>query len=204
MPADLRDGADAPSPVGDYATGCAGAVDSNYTITYAWDVTVNPATLVVTASSPDRRLRCPTPAVSASYAARERRHGGLLSTQPTCSTTATPTSPVGPYPSSCSGRGRPELHHQLRRRHRPGRAGRGHGDRLVGLDDLRGSRRPSPPLLRLRRTVTRRLAHHPPTCSSAATAASPWAATPSCCTGAADPNYSFSYVNGSVTSTPPR
>ena len=41
------------SPVGSYATACGGALDANYDISYVFgSVTVNPAALIVTASSP--------------------------------------------------------------------------------------------------------------------------------------------------------
>ena len=40
-----------------------------------------------------------------------------------------------------------------------------------------------------------------PTCSTTATPASPVATYPSSCSGAADPSYTFTYTNGSVTVT---
>ena len=47
--------ATASSPVGSYPTSAAGAVDPNYTITYiAGTLTVTPAALTITASSPSK------------------------------------------------------------------------------------------------------------------------------------------------------
>ena len=42
----------------------------------------------------------------------------------------------------------------------------------------------------------------PPTCSTTATSSSPVGTYPSTCSGADDPNYTFSYVDGTVTVTP--
>ena len=42
----------------------------------------------------------------------------------------------------------------------------------------------------------------PPTCSTVATSASPVGSYASTCSGADDPNYTFSYVDGSVSVTP--
>ena len=93
------------SPVGDYASACGGAVDANYTFTYVpGDVTVNPATLMITASSATVSYGTAPPAITASYSGFVNGDTpASLTTPPTCSTTATSSSPVGSYPSSCSG-----------------------------------------------------------------------------------------------------
>ena len=97
--------ADSSSPVGDDASACSGAVDANYTITYFFgDVTVNPAILQVTASSASVAYGVDPPAITASYSGFVNGDSASsLTTPPTCSTTATSSSPVGSYPSSCSG-----------------------------------------------------------------------------------------------------
>ena len=97
--------ADSSSPVGDYASACWGAMDANYTITYFFgDVTVNPAILQVTASSASVAYGANPPAITASYSGFVNGDSASsLTTPPTCSTTATSSSPVGSYPSSCSG-----------------------------------------------------------------------------------------------------
>jgi YVTN family beta-propeller protein len=66
--------------------------------------TVNPAPLTITASSGSMAYDGTPPAITASYSGFVNGDGpGSLSTAPTCSTTATSSSPVGSYPSSCSG-----------------------------------------------------------------------------------------------------
>ena len=91
------------SPVGTYPSICKGAVDPHYNITYVdGTVGVTPAPLVITASSGTMTVGGTVPIITASY-------NGLvngdtaLATPPACTTTATTASPVGTYPSSCSG-----------------------------------------------------------------------------------------------------
>jgi large repetitive protein len=86
-----------------YPVTCTGFADPNYTITMvAGKVTVAQATLTITASSATMVYGATVPVITPLYA-------GLVApdaapaTQPTCSTTATGTSNVGVYPSSCAG-----------------------------------------------------------------------------------------------------
>ena len=66
--------------------------------------TVSPAPLTITASSGSMVYDGTPPAITAGYSAFANGDGpGSLSTAPACSTTATSSSPVGNYPSSCSG-----------------------------------------------------------------------------------------------------
>ena len=88
-----------------YATSCSGAVDSNYNISYAGGfVTVNPAALTVSASNGAMVYGGTPPTITvagyAGFVNGETRSS--LSTKPTCSTSATSSSPVSgsPYPSS--------------------------------------------------------------------------------------------------------
>ena len=88
-----------------YPSTCSGAVDPNYTITYVPGlVTVNPAPLVITASSPTMPYASAVPTITPLYAGLQNGQSAT-STPPTCSTTATSSSPVSgsPYPSSCTG-----------------------------------------------------------------------------------------------------
>jgi FtsP/CotA-like multicopper oxidase with cupredoxin domain len=68
---------------------------------------VNPAPLTITASSGSMTYGGPVPAITPSFSAFVLGQTNLtaLTTQPTCSTTATSASPVSgsPYPSNCSG-----------------------------------------------------------------------------------------------------
>ncbi|HTZ10365.1 MAG TPA: MBG domain-containing protein, partial [Acidimicrobiales bacterium] len=98
-------GADSTSPAGTYATSCAGAIDNNYEITYAFGtLTITPAPLMITASSETAAYGTAPDAITASYSGFVNGDSASsLSTPPTCTTTATSSSPVGSYPTSCSG-----------------------------------------------------------------------------------------------------
>jgi hypothetical protein len=93
------------SPVGNYTTSCSGASSSNYTIAYQnGSMAVTKASLVITASSPSVGFGEDIPAITPSYSGFVNGDTALnLSAQPTCTTTATSTSPAGSYPTSCSG-----------------------------------------------------------------------------------------------------
>ncbi len=96
-----------PVSVSPYASSCSGAVDSNYTIGYvAGSVAVTPAPLTITASSQTMTYGSSPPAVTPEYSGfKNGDSASSLTTQPTCSTTATNSSSVSgsPYSSSCSG-----------------------------------------------------------------------------------------------------
>ena len=65
---------------------------------------VGTATLVITASSGSMTYGGSVPAITANYSGFVNNDSASsLATQPTCSTTATSSSPVGTYQSSCSG-----------------------------------------------------------------------------------------------------
>ncbi len=95
------------SPVGSgYAvSACSGLAASNYTISYAYGAfTVNPAPLIITASSASMLYYGAVPTITPIYTGFVVGDtSSVLITQPTCLTTATSTSNVGTYPSSCSG-----------------------------------------------------------------------------------------------------
>jgi len=90
-----------------YRTTCSGATSTNYTITYVpGTVTVNRAPLTIRASSATMTYGGPVPAITPSYSGFVLgQTSSVLTTQPTCSTAATSSSPVSgsPYPSSCTG-----------------------------------------------------------------------------------------------------
>ena len=66
--------------------------------------TVNPAPLVVTASSGTMTYGGSPPVITPSYSGFVNGDGAAsLTHPPTCTTAATSGSPVGPYPTSCSG-----------------------------------------------------------------------------------------------------
>jgi len=96
------------SPVGSYPSTCSGAVDANYTISYApGSVTVSAAPLTITASGGTLTYGGTIPTITASYTYGSVVNSATppsgLTTPPTCSTTATSNSPAGTYPTTCSG-----------------------------------------------------------------------------------------------------
>ncbi|HXB34651.1 MAG TPA: MBG domain-containing protein [Puia sp.] len=93
------------SPAGTYPTTASGAVDANYSITYAaGTMTVGKATLTVTANNQSMPLGGPLPAFTVSYSGFVNGDGASsLSTQPTATTLATAASPAGTYPITPGG-----------------------------------------------------------------------------------------------------
>lgn len=93
------------SPAGTYTTSCSGAVAANYTIAYQNGVeTVNTRQVIVTASSPSVQFGAAIPPITASYSGFVNGDTQFnLAAQAACSTTATSTSAVGSYPTTCSG-----------------------------------------------------------------------------------------------------
>ena len=87
-------------------TSCSGAAATNYTFTYvAGAVTVNPASVSITASSPAVTYGSAAPTITPAFGTFQNgQTSSVLTTQPTCSTTYTATSNVGSSPTtSCSG-----------------------------------------------------------------------------------------------------
>ena len=95
------------SPVlGDYLSSCSGAADPNYTINYVDGATmVGPAPLTITASNGSQTFGGLLPSISATYSGFEAGDTPAdLTTLPTCLPGTTSSSPVlGTYTSSCSG-----------------------------------------------------------------------------------------------------
>ena len=78
-----------------YPSSCSGAADPNYTIGYVGgSVTIDKAPLTVTASSPAMTYGGTVPAITPGYAGFVNGDSASsLSAKPTCSTTATSSSP---------------------------------------------------------------------------------------------------------------
>jgi len=93
------------SPVGAYAINCGGQIAANYSITYLpGKLAVTPATLTIAANNVTKNFDAPNPTLT--WTASGFVNGdssSVLATSPTCTTTATNTSPVGSYPITCSG-----------------------------------------------------------------------------------------------------
>src|SRR2546423_11674945 len=97
--------ATASSPAGTYAINCTGAVDPNYTISYVHGtLTRNPAPLTITADDQAKDYGAALPTFT--YSASGFVNGDTkasLTTQPTCTTAATASSPAGTYAINCTG-----------------------------------------------------------------------------------------------------
>ena len=193
------------SPVGGYPSTCSGAADPNYSITYAaGSVNVDPAPLSVVASSGTMTYGASAPAITASYSGFVNGDtSSSLITQPTCSTAATSSSPVGNYASSCTGA----------------------ADANYSITDVNGMVAVgAAPLVITASSGSTTYGTAPgavtasysgfvngdsaaslttqPSCTTAAGASSTVGSYPTSCIGAADANYSISYVNGAETVAP--
>ncbi len=177
-----------------YASSCGGAVDPNYTISYfGGSVTVSTATLTITASSPTMTYGGSVPTITPGYTGFVNGDSSSsLTTKPTCSTTATSSSPVSgsPYASSCSGAADPNYIVQLRGRLGHGEQGAADHHRLDGSMTYGGSVPTITPGYSgfVNGDSVSSLSTQP-TCSTTATSASPVTGSPyaSSCSGATDP-----------------
>src|SRR5262249_24618260 len=103
-PPTVTTSATASSGVGTYAITASGAASGNYTIAYvAGTLTVNPATLTISANDKSRVYGAANPALTVSYSGFVNGDtAASLATPPTVSTTATSASAVGTYPITAS------------------------------------------------------------------------------------------------------
>ena len=193
------------SPVGTYPSICSGAVDANYTITYAeGSVSITPAPLTVTASSATVTFGDPVPDITASYVGFVNGDGPQsLGTPPVCSTTEGTGSPVGTYATSCSGAA--DANYTIS--YVTGAVVVGTADLLIIASPAAMTYGDTPP------TVTASYVgftngdsagslSSAPSCTTSATSTSPAGTYPATCTGAADSNYTISYVDSTVTVAP--
>ena len=189
------------SLAGTYSSSCSGAAAANYTFAYVeGSVTVNPALVTVTASSGSLTYGATAPAITASYSGWANGESpSVLTTAPVCTTAATSASPAGTYKTSCSGAVAPNY----------------------TFDYVDGSVTVNPALVTVTAssgsmtygdTVPVITASYSgwvggdgpavlttaPTCTSTATSASAAGTYPSSCSGAAADDYTFSYVDGTV------
>lgn len=189
------------SPVGSYPATCSGGSDSNYTLAYTQGtVLVSPALAIVVASSGTSAYGAAPAPVTASYVGLV--NGAVApAVVPVCSTTATSSSKLGAYPTSCSGAADPNYSFVY-----------SDGVDTVGPASLivTGSSQvltygddPAP--------VTPSYAGLAggdtgpatvPTCTTSVTSATGVGTYTSTCSGAADANYKISYVPGKVVVVP--
>lgn len=97
---------DAGEKVGTYAiTQGTLALSTNYTLIFVGaKLAITPALLTVTADNQTKLLNAPNPIFTFKvYGLKNGETASVLTTQPTCASPATTTSPVGSYPITCSG-----------------------------------------------------------------------------------------------------
>ena len=194
------------SPPGSYPVTCSGAVDPNYTFTYvAGSVTVT-ALPVLTVTSPTVTITqgSTVPTLTPSYSGFVGTDTvASLTARATCTTTATSSSPPGSYPVTCSGAVDPNYTFTYV-------AGSVTVTALPVLTVTsptvtitQGSTVPTltPSYSGFVGTDTVASLTTRATCTTTATSSSPPGSYPVTCSGAVDPNYTFTYVAGSVTVT---
>jgi len=185
-------------------TSCSGAMDTTYMINYVGGtVTVNPAPVIVTASSPSMTYGEAVPTITPIYtypAGTLNSHVPM--TAPTCTTAATSMSTVGSSPAtSCLGAGDPDYTFT----YMAGSVTVKTAAVVVTASSGTMTQGGTPPTITPSYgypvgTLSSHAPATPPTCSTTATSSSPAGSTyPSTCVGAADPDYTFTYVPGSVT-----
>lgn len=186
------------SDAGTYPTTCSGANDPAHSFSYVGGtITIVPAAATVTASSGAMTYGGSVPAITASYSGLVNGESAPA-TAPTCSTNATPSSAAGSYVSTCSGAADDNYTFS-------------YVDGTVTIDQAQVTVTASNATFDEGDAVPAITASYSgflfgqtapataPTCSTNATSSSPAGTYASTCAGAADPNYTFSYVDGVVT-----
>jgi hypothetical protein len=197
--------ASATTPVGAYPSSCSGGVDGNYQISYVGGVVQEvAASLVVAASSGTMTYGSTPPAITPTYSGFVNGDGpGVLNATPVCNTAATSSSPVGTYPSSCSGGSDPDY----TLTYAPGSVVVGASTLIItASSDSRtygtGASPVTPSYTGFKNGDGPSSLTTPPSCSSAGTASSGVGNYSTSCSGASDPNYVIDYVNGMDSVTP--
>lgn len=160
--------------------------------------------LVITASS-DTMTYGTVPTITPSYSGFVSPDtAASLTKAPICVTTEISSSPVGTYPSTCSGAEDP--HYNIT--YVAGTVGVTPAPLVITASSgtmTVGDTVPTiaPSYGGFVGTDTAASLTTPPTCTTTATSSSPVGTYPSSCSGAVDPNYTISYVAGTVTVTAP-
>jgi hypothetical protein len=190
------------SPVGSYTITPSGAADPNYSFTYVnGTLSITPVPLTITANDGSMTYGGVVPALTASYTGFVNGDNvSSLSTQATITTTATSSSPAGAYPITPSSAVDPNYTITFQ----PGTMTVGKAPLTVTADNktmpLGG---PLPPLtVSYAGFVNGDNASNlttPPTATTTATATSPAGTYPITPGNGASSNYTFTYVNGTLT-----
>ena len=193
------------SPVGTYPTTASGAVDPNYTITYApGTLTVTQAALTITANNATKAYGAALPTLSVSYSGFVNGDkAASLTTQPGVSTTATSASPVGTYPTTASRAVDPNYTIT----YAPGTLTVTQAALTITANNATKAYGAALPTLSVSysgfvngdkaASLTTQ-----PGVSTTATSASPVGTYPTTASRAVDPNYHFNYVIGTLNVTP--
>jgi hypothetical protein len=190
------------SPVGVYTTSCSGAVATNYTIAYqGGTMTVNKASLTITASSASVSFGGDIPTITPTFDGFVNGDNQFdLSAQPTCSTTATDTSPPGDYLATCSGAA--SANYAIS--YVAGTVSIVKAVLSVTASSATISYGSTPPAITpfydgfLNGDGPASL-NTQPTCSTAVTGSTPAGSYTSSCSGGVSPNYTFEYHTGTIT-----
>ncbi|MBV4357603.1 MBG domain-containing protein [Pinibacter aurantiacus] len=193
------------SPVGNYPITPSQAVAPNYTINFvAGNLSVTPAALTITADDKTKVYGANNPALTASYTGFVNgENASSLTTAPTITTTATPSSVVGNYPVTASG----AVDANYTITYVPGNLSVTPAVLTITADDKTKIYGENNPALTVHysgfvnnddpTTLTTA-----PTVTTTATAASSVGDYPIGASGAADANYTIIYVNGKLSITP--
>ncbi|MGD0881340.1 MAG: MBG domain-containing protein [Acidimicrobiales bacterium] len=197
--------ATASSPAGTYSSSCSGAADPNYSISYvAGNVVVAPSPLSIAASTGSMTYGGAAPTITPTYSGFVNGDTvASLTSQPVCTTTATSSSPVGNYPSSCSGASDPNYTIS----YTVGQVSVGAAELQITASSVAttygtAATAITPVYSGFVNGDTAESLLTAPTCTNAATLSSPVGTYTTSCSGASDPNYTISYVTGTATVTP--
>ncbi|MBK9392116.1 MAG: hypothetical protein IPN68_18735 [Bacteroidetes bacterium] len=190
--------ATASSPVNTYPITASGASDPNYNISYSpGTLTINQVPLQIKADDKTKVYGAVLPTLSVTYTGLVNSDAAP-STPPSISTTATASSPAGPYPITATGAIDPNYSISYN-------AGTLTVDKAaltITADNKSKDYGAVLPVL----TVTYSglvngdvAPSTPPSISTTATAASPAGTYPVTASGSSDPNYTISYVAGTLT-----
>jgi hypothetical protein len=193
------------SPVGSYAITASGAASPNYTISYAnGTLTVNPAALTITAANASKLYGAALPALTASYSGFVNGDtASSLTAPPTLTTVASSASAVGSYAITVSGAASPNYTIN----YASGTLTVGPaGLTITAADASKPYGAPLPTLTASYSGFVNGDAASsltaPPTLTTVATSASAVGSYAITAGGAASPNYTISYANGTLTVNP--
>jgi hypothetical protein len=199
--------ANSSSPTGSYTASCTGAVDGNYNISYQTGaVVVGSQDLLVIASSSATTYGRAVPTVTATYSGFVNGEGtNSISVQPTCTTTAKSSSPVGKYTTSCTGAADSDPNYTIV--YVNGSAEIDPAALTITASSATVTYGAAPPVITASYSAfangdTASSLTYRPTCSTTATKSSPLGPYPTTCAGAVDGNYTIAYLGGTVTVGP--